>query len=311
MREVSDQLCREAKISVIDHPGGRGKNYGHWQAEKNGQPTRRDTIRHDIDRAILASTTERGFVQVMTRMGYEFKTHSDGGVPLKYPALKPPGAKGFFRFHKLGEGYSLEKVKARIYQNVRKQNPLPLPARPGRHYTVRGSYAAMPKATGLQAWYFHYCYVLRIIVKRPSSVGRVSYLMREDVIKLDRYAQQSRLLAKNHITTGEQLKNYKITVGAKADALSARRKELRNQLRRVTRSGDIPAAEPLRAQIARLSADLKTLRREMVLCDDIVTRSAQVKANLEHWNQEKFNQRKEQSNELRQRSRRSDIKTLD
>ena len=92
MREVSDRLCREAKLSVIENPGGHGRNYGEWIAEKNGQPTHRGTIRADIDRAILASTTEAGFIKVMQEMGYEFKTRTGNGAPLKYPALKPPGA---------------------------------------------------------------------------------------------------------------------------------------------------------------------------------------------------------------------------
>ena len=65
MREVSDRLCREYAISVIENPGERAKNYAEWQAEQNGKPTHRGTIRADIDRAILASTTERDFLQVM------------------------------------------------------------------------------------------------------------------------------------------------------------------------------------------------------------------------------------------------------
>ena len=86
MREVSDRLCREYAISVIENPGGRGKNYGEWQAERNGKPTHRGTIRADIDRAIRASTTERDFLRVMGEMGYQFKTRGKGGKPLKYPS---------------------------------------------------------------------------------------------------------------------------------------------------------------------------------------------------------------------------------
>ena len=74
MREVSDRLCREAKISVIEYPADRRANYGEWLAEKNGKPTMRSRIREDIDRAILASTTEREFQRVMKEMGYEVIT---------------------------------------------------------------------------------------------------------------------------------------------------------------------------------------------------------------------------------------------
>ena len=174
MREVSDRLCREYAISVIENPGGRAKHYAEWQAEQNGKPTHRGTIRADIDRAILASTTERDFLRVMGEMGYQLKTKGKGGQPLKYPALKPPDAGGYFRFHKLGEGYSLDEIKERILHNLQKQVPFPeVVHRPSRRCRVRGK--PRKKVTGLRALYFRYCYELHIIVKRPASVKRVSF----------------------------------------------------------------------------------------------------------------------------------------
>ena len=69
MRKISDRLCREHAISVIDVPNGKGKHYAQWSAEKNGKPTYRSMIRADIDRAIRASTTERDFIRIMQKMG--------------------------------------------------------------------------------------------------------------------------------------------------------------------------------------------------------------------------------------------------
>ena len=88
MREVSDRLCREARISVIENPDGKKENYGEWVAEKNGKPTVRDTIRADIDRAILASTTERDFISVMEEMGYKIETKTETGTPRQHPIVK-------------------------------------------------------------------------------------------------------------------------------------------------------------------------------------------------------------------------------
>jgi len=78
MREVSDRLCREYAISVIENPGGRGKRYAEWQAERNGKPTNRGSIRADIDRAILASTTERGFIPGNDRNGLPIQDPRQG-----------------------------------------------------------------------------------------------------------------------------------------------------------------------------------------------------------------------------------------
>lgn len=213
MRKISDRLCREHAISVIDVPSGKGKHYAQWSAEKNGKPTYRSMIRADINRAIRASTTERDFIRIMQEMGYELKTRGKSGEPLKYPAIKPPDAKGYFRFHKLGEEYSLDAIKDRILDNISKQYPFPaVEHHAPRKYRVRGN--VRRSVTGLQALYFRYCYELHILVKHPTSVKRVSFLLKEDVTKLDRLDAQTRLLARNHIRTGEDLSAYQSNVEA-------------------------------------------------------------------------------------------------
>ena len=292
MREVSDRLCREYAISVIENPGGRAKNYAEWQAEQNGKPTHRGTIRADIDRAILASTTERDFLRVMGEMGYQIKTRGKGGKPLKYPALKPPDAGGYFRFHKLGEGYSLDEIKERILHNLQKQVPFPeVVHRPPRRYRVRGK--PRKKITGLRALYFRYCYELHIIVKRPASVKRVSFLLREDIAKLDRLDAETRFLGKHHIGTIGELTAHRETASAEVDALTAQRQELRKELRRLNRQGDAAAVDEVKQKISALSSRIRAARKEVVLCDGIAQRSWQVKENLERLIEQKETERKE------------------
>ncbi|MDE6901252.1 MAG: relaxase/mobilization nuclease domain-containing protein [Lachnospiraceae bacterium] len=292
MREVSDRLCRECAISVIENPGGRAKNYVEWQAEQNGKPTHRGIIRADIDRAIRASTTERDFLRVMGEMGYQLKTRGNSGKPLKYPALKSPDASGYFRFHKLGEGYSLEQIKERILQNLQKQVPFPeVDHKPPRRYRVRGK--PRKKITGLQALYFRYCYELHIIVKRPASVKRVSFLLREDIAKLDRLDAETRFLGKQHISTIGELTAHRETASVKIDALIAQRQELRKEVRRLNRQSDTIAVDEVKQKISAISDRLKVLRREVVLCDGIAQRSGQVKENLERLVKQKEIERKE------------------
>lgn len=280
MQTASDELCREYGLSVVKQPEGKSKNYSEWQAEKENKFTCRGSIRADIDRAILASTTERDFIRVMTEMGYEFKTRTKDGQPLKYPALKPPGAKGYFRFHKLGVGYGLDEVKDRILQNIYKQLPFPeAEHRPPRRYRLRGK--PRKKLTGLQALYFRYCYELHIIRKRPASIKRVSFLLREDVAKLEQLDRETLFLAREGITTMGQLENHKGTAESEIESLTAQRQGLRKELRRLTQKGNQSAAEEVRGQIGQLSQRLKKLRKEVALCDSIALCSGQVKENLE------------------------------
>ncbi len=296
MRAVSDRLCRDYRLSVIDSPVGRGKHYSEWAAESNGKPTYRSTIRGDIDRAILAATTERDFYKTMHEMGYEFKTHGDSGIALKYPALKPPGAQGFFRFHKLGEMYTLNIIRERILQNIRKQRPFPATDQtPRQHYRYRGRYPQHRKITGLHALYLRYCYELRILQKRPASVKRLTLALREDLIKLDKYIAQTRFLVINRIETQGELEPYRLGLISKISSVTEQRRLLRNELRRVCKGGDMESTEQIKHRISGLSAELKMLRKEMAMCEDIAARSELVRAALEQLSAEKQVIRKENS----------------
>ena len=159
MREVSDRLCREAKISVIEYPANRRTNYGEWLAEKNGKPTMRSRIREDIDRAILASTTEREFQRVMKEMGYEVITKTPKGSPRVHPIVRIVDGGRNFRLDKLGEYYELDSIKQRIQNNYRRKTPFPEVAEdtkaPYYQYKEKAK-----KATGLYALYLYYCYML-------------------------------------------------------------------------------------------------------------------------------------------------------
>jgi hypothetical protein len=296
MREVSDRLCREARLSVIENPKGQGKHYAEWQAEQNGKPTIAGMVRADIDRAILASTTQKGFWKVMREMGYELYLYKRNGELREQPSVRPPGTDKNIRLSRLREGYSLEEITQRILQNVRKQNPFPeAEEKPVRKYRIHGDFKNAPKMTGLRALYFRYCYELHIIVKRPASVKRVPFSLREDVIKLDRYISEARFLGKEKISTIGQLTDYRTNAQEKIAALIQKRSDLRNQLKRTHRQGDEKTVAAVKAEIRAVSAELKGLRKEVSLCDGIEQRSGQIKTNLGLLKQEKENERKEKT----------------
>ena len=282
MREESDRLCREYGLSVIEETSGKSKNYAEWQAEKIGKLTQRDTIRRDIDAAIKASVTQQQFIRTMEVMGYEFKLWTSTGERLKYPSIKPPGAKGFFRFHKLGEEYDLPRIVQRIRNNNIREEPFPDLYRK-KTYTkgkLNGSFKTI-KPRGIYALYLRYCYELGIIKKNPTSVKRVSFLLREDIVQMDKYMEQSKVLGKYKIETGQQLLTTKQNLVENISALTEIRKDLRNAQKRATRAGDTKQVESIKAEIATISTQLKVLRREVNALELVEQRSQQVKDNLQ------------------------------
>lgn len=297
MREVSDRLCREAKISVIEYPANRRTNYGEWLAEKNGKPTMRSRIREDIDRAILASTTEREFQRVMKEMGYEVITKTPKGSPRVHPIVRIVDGGKNFRLDKLGEYYELDSIKQRIQNNYRRKTPFPEVAEdtkaPYYQYKEKAK-----KASGLYALYLYYCYELHIIVHQPASVKKVSAFLREDVTKLDRYIAQADFLAKTGIETVEALAGYKAEKEKQVEALTQQRTGLKNELKRHIRKEDFQSAEATRARIAELTTELKTCRKEITLCSDIADRSEQVRKSLEQIDRQKIERKERTENEL-------------
>ena len=302
LKAESDRLCEEHGLSVIREAAGRGKNYGEWLAEQNGKPTLRGNIRQDIDRAILSATTERGFIQTMEAMGYELKTRTETGSKLKYPKLRPPGAKGYFRFHKLGEGYALDEISQRIYDNLIKRNPFP----EADDSSIKAAWSTYNrkagKARGIYALYLRYCYELHIISAHPTYVKRVQFSLREDIAKLDKLDAETRFLAKTGISSMAELAAYKAEVEKKIDSLIEERRDLRNQLKSAERSGNELGAESLKGQIHEISSRLKELRWEDKLCSGIERRSGEVKEKLERLTMQQEAEWKEaENNELLRR----------
>ena len=300
MRELSDELCRKYRISVIENPSGHGKNYGEQLAEKEDRPTYRSMIRADIDRAIAASVTRKEFFDFLRSEGYELKLYKESGELLERPGLRPPGAKSFFRFYKLGEGYDLDAIDERILQNVQRKTPVSEEERQEvqeyRRKNPPPKY--QPKKSPMYQVYSRYRYELRFIVNYPASVKRVSFFVREDLIKLERLDQQTRLLAKLGIRTAEELLNHRNELMREIHTLAAARTELKNDLRRAWRHEDAEAAETIKAKINDINAEIREKRKEVGLCDEILTRSARTREELE-WliehEEPEYQQRKEEN----------------
>ena len=304
MREVSDRLCKENQLSVIKNPGGKGKSYAEWSAEKNGKPTYRGLVKADIDRAILASTTMRDFYRVMEQMGYTFKLHKKNGQPLAHPVAIPPSGGNGVRMDGLGEEYTLDGITQRILRNMRKRIPFPEAEnrRLGR-YRYRGNFKKHKKVTGLRALYFYYCYRLKIIVKHPASTKKVPGVLREDILKLDKRIEETRFLGKYKIETADELTGRKEYAETQIQVLTDQRKELYNALKRIKRKGDVEEISATKDKISVLSAELKQLRREVKLCDSIAERSGLVKEGLESIIEQDISERKEKTQHEHSRRR--------
>ena len=280
MREVSDRLCREYGLSVIDHPQNRGRHYSEWEADKNGKPTYRKMIMEDIDRAVKASASDRDFYIWLENMGYTLNFHTKNGNLRQRPSLCPPGSRKNYRFDSLGPGYSIEEIMDRILENIRYEVPFP-EEEEERERKYRRDHPPRTKHKGFAALYYYYCYRLHIIVRFPTSVPRVSAFLREDIMKLDKLDEHARLLAENNIETVDDLNSFRTAVREQIEALTHQRTTLRNELKRTLRTGDSASVLTVKEKIAAVSDEMKRLQNSLDICDSVESRAGQMKTELE------------------------------
>lgn len=277
MQTVSDELCREYRLSVIENPQyGKAKQYGEWRAEQEQRPTWQGLIRSDIDEAIRQAMTERQFFDALRKKGYAMKLGKDISV-------RPPGKERFVRLMRnFGEDYSLDNIRRRIVSQSRPERKKPEQKPEILRVRLIGSLKTARKLTGFRALYVHYCYLLGIFPKnRPQqSRKRMHFLLREDLLKLDAITAETRLLIGHRIDTAEQLFCYRDEVNGKIEALTSDRKQLYKAQRTAEVKSDPEKAAEVKAQIAALSKELTSLRKEVVLCNSIAERSGVIQEKI-------------------------------
>lgn len=297
MQTVSDELCREYRLSVIENPQyGKAKQYGEWRAEQEQRPTWRGLIRADIDVAIRQAMTERQFFDALRKKGYAVKVGKDISV-------RPPGKERFVRLMRnFGEDYSLDSIRRRILSQSRPERKKPEQKPEILRVRLIGNLKAARKLTGFRALYVHYCYLLGIFPKnRPQqSRKRLHFLLREDLLKLDAITAETRLLIGHRIDTAEQLFCYRDKVSEKITALTEKRKQLYKAQRTAAVKSDSEKAAEAKAQITALSKELAALRKEVVLCNTIAERSGVIKEKIKAVREDEQPERKEKCDRTEQ-----------
>lgn len=110
IRKISDRICLENGLSIIENPK-RGKNhYGKWLGDKK-PVAHSEKLRNSIDKILRKNPADFDeFLSEMKLAGYEIKSG-------KHISFKSERQKKFIRLRSLGNGYSEEEIKAGIHGN--------------------------------------------------------------------------------------------------------------------------------------------------------------------------------------------------
>ena len=184
LQNSSDELCREQGLSVVDKKDAHRVPRNIYLAEKAGEPTRYNVMRHDIDLAILRSETPRDLPRILRKMGYEV----DFNPNHKYATIKLPHDRRAVRFKTLGEEYTPQAMSQRIQQNhamgifqrmeiYNKRYP---PVHPHYQKLRQDFRKAIMEAFGIYRTYLYYCYLLGKLPTTTPNYSPPHPAMRED-----------------------------------------------------------------------------------------------------------------------------------
>lgn len=276
LHRISDEVCRTQGLSVIENPQGKRVPLTVYKAEKAGKPTRLNLAKAAFDEALAGSRNLQEVKHILKKQGYLCSFDAQR----KYWTIKQKNWQRPIRLARMGEDYTNEAILERLRKNALKNRQRYPPQRERRmQYRLPTRKDKIQKKSGLQRLYLYYCYLLGYLPKYQQSAKRIHYLYRDDLLKLKNLSDEAKFLVLNNVNTLEDLLQMRSGLERKISELCTERNEYRNMIRRIGTPAE--GKEALREQIAEIGRDLKSCRRQICLCDSILSRTAELEKKIE------------------------------
>ena len=276
-RRLSDEICIENGLSVIEKPKGKTPRQLHF-AEKKGEPTKLNLMHEAIDKAISLSIDTRSFLSIMRQQGYVI----DHNPNRKYSTIRSIYSNKTVRMYHLGSEYEPGRIAERIWENdidtvLRNRAEFQaLYKFPKKHRVrVNGTRSSAKKIGGIYGLYLHYLYLLGY---RPKNKHRpLSPEMREACRWCDRFSESAKLMAREHIRTEDDLKYFIESSTLEKTALSASKNKINNRLRR---EKDPVRINELKAERSRHTGEISRIRKDIKTAEFTLERSEKVQDDI-------------------------------
>lgn len=271
-RELSDQLCTEHHLSVIDSPKGKAASHYEWEAEKNNNLYLRKIIRHDIDVALSYARSLQQFQSELEKSGYQLKLTG------KHWAIRHPNASRPLRFYKLSkdgrydENHILEHLNNNFTTKMVTVQEIIHP----KEY--KGDHK---KLKGIRALYFKYMYMLGILHPKGTHPRPPSPYLRGDIIYMDKITQENTFLGKHNLETLEDVLAFKLSAEEDIKNWLAERRIIYNKIRRVR---DPELKKQYEEDRDSFTEKIAFRKKEVKLCKDIENRVPDIEEKLKRIN---------------------------
>lgn len=282
LRNVSDELCKEYGLSVIESSDkSKAPNRALYFAEKNNEPTKYNLMRTAIDEAIAISPTPKEFVKIMRKKGYTVNVNPER----KYVTIRSVNDNRNTRLKTLGENYDWNNIVEQInaqdgftlfpaYQKLNRDSKTKYVK--SEKYIFKGSFATVKKVTGLKALYLYYCYRLGYLPKKKQHKP-LSPEMKQAWRKIDKLSNQVRLISKYNLNDTEDIKQFIDSNQEQIETITIQRKQVYNKLRRCK---DTDKKLSLKSDRDICTKQLTELRNEIKTANAILNDTEEIKSNI-------------------------------
>ena len=280
IRRISDRLCKENGLSLIEKPKGRGKSYVEYQADKTGKSWK-GKLRIAVDLLLPQVSSFEELLSRLQAAGYEIKRED-------FAACRAPGQKYFTYLKSLGPDYTEEALKERI-ENKRTR-PARLPRQERKEMSLLIDLENCLKAQesrGYEQWakihnlkqaaktmnFLTQQKITRYadLEAKIAEVVEASQQASDSLKELETRMSKMRLMMK-HIATYQQTKpiydrykqvKYKAAFRASNEASIILYEAAVKNLKAMQTDGKkLPTLEKLQAEYARLEAEREKLNEE-------------------------------------------------
>jgi len=231
-RELSDNLCREYGLTVIEKPTGKTPRSIYF-AEKRGEPTKYNVIRQAIDETMEMCINYGQFKKIMLKKGYIINDDYNR----KYPTIRSINDKKAVRMYHLGEQYLPKNIVNKVehnpyyYQN-RYMEFIHLKKKKQKYkfYKYKGKFKDISKMSGIDVLFLLLFHLLGLLPKR-ENFQPLSPEMKQEVRKMERYSNEIRLIVTAKLKTTEDVKSYISQTEKNIESVTNLRQKYRNKLR--------------------------------------------------------------------------------
>lgn len=298
LKKVSDEICKEHDIQVIDNPTRKGRgNYYLHSAEKNHEPTRYDLIKDLLDDGIEHSRS------VAELEAYLKANHCTCNFDPKhkYWTVKPYGYERGVRTFRLGEDYSKDRIQERLEEEklndreglptmetdtpdymafVLWQQPQMLKVRT-RYYQNVGHFSALYSYWGAMLGLHPKTWQPRV----PAI--RLPYRTRTELIHYEKYAAEQKFLNYNNIETMTELHTWWKDSDNNLDDLEQMRNSMRRMVKNTRQNGGSPEQmKKYQDEVNRITKQISSLRQDRKICNQILFDAPDIKDRLEQTDRE-------------------------